>query len=597
MSGCDEPQKCLGSGRGVRVTEMMGPGPLQRTPARYEDPTVEVPLSPAMLRSVCGSEDLSQITSLEICVDTQENTLGNIGAYLPRLVELRLNNSTMASVRDLGSTLTHLQVLRLSRCCLHDLDGIIPFTHLKELYMAYNSVSDLSQLSMLDHLQVLDVEGNDVEDLVQVQNLAFCSQLHTLSLQGNPVCVRPHPTASQGSEYSYRVAVRELVPQLRYLDDVRVEEAGPGSISSTMGEEWAVVRDAIRDRNSTQSAAQDGVSRPMTSPSSRPMTSPSSRPMTSPSSRPMTSPSSRPMTSPCSRTNPRAVSAPGSRPGSAGSDPAEEDDAGASSLTHGAGNILFCGNPVLALRARREKLRPAPTAPCGPPARLPLHVPEHTHDPEEPGPGERSNVLADLRAWRGQHAKRLQLIEKERRPEVLKVDHSDEDYEDEDDEDDDLGVSKRDESSEECEAKPASPDSSFVSLSPDSAPTEALASPDRARLLAPLPTPPPPTIMGPSPVAPATRRPSGLQTQRRRLLPARGGTLGVSEDRRQQEEPLVGAGTPRTDPGLCAPRTPEQGSRPLDGPGITRPRTANAALPKHLQRYTLQPTRGRSHLD
>ena len=63
--------------------------------------------------------------------------------------------------------------------------------------MAYNSVSDLSQLSMLDQLQVLDMEGNEVEDLVQVHNLAFCSLLHTLSLQGNPVCVRPHPTTSQ----------------------------------------------------------------------------------------------------------------------------------------------------------------------------------------------------------------------------------------------------------------------------------------------------------------------------------------------------------------------------------------------------------------
>ena len=70
----------------------------------------------------------------------------------------------------------------------------------QELHLAYNSVSDLSQLSMLDQLQVLDVEGNDVDDLVQVQNLAFCSRLHSLSLQGNPVCVQPHPTASQVPE-------------------------------------------------------------------------------------------------------------------------------------------------------------------------------------------------------------------------------------------------------------------------------------------------------------------------------------------------------------------------------------------------------------
>lgn len=28
---------------------------------------------------LCGTQDLSNVTSLEICVDTQENTLGNFG--------------------------------------------------------------------------------------------------------------------------------------------------------------------------------------------------------------------------------------------------------------------------------------------------------------------------------------------------------------------------------------------------------------------------------------------------------------------------------------------------------------------------------------
>ena len=107
---------------------------------------------------------------------------------------------------------------------------------------------------------------------------------------------------------------------------------------------------------------------------------------------------------------------------------------------------------------------------------------------------------------------------------------------------------------------------------------------DRPRLHAPLttpsstsPPPPPPPTMGPSPVAPATRRPSGLRTQRRRLLPATsGGTRGVSEDRRQQEEPLVGAGTPGTEPGRSAPRAPEQGG-PTGPPGPLRPLMAPGA--------------------
>lgn len=67
----------------------------------------------------------------------------------------------------------------------------------QELYLAYNSVSQLSQVGMLENLQLLDLEGNDVADLVQVQYLALCAKLQTLILEGNPVCVRPNPTAAQ----------------------------------------------------------------------------------------------------------------------------------------------------------------------------------------------------------------------------------------------------------------------------------------------------------------------------------------------------------------------------------------------------------------
>lgn len=52
--------------------------------------------------------------------------------------------------------------------------------------------------------------------------------------------------------------MRELVPQLRYLDDLRVEEDGLSS-HSTMGEDWAILRDCIRDGSSSQAAAEYGV--------------------------------------------------------------------------------------------------------------------------------------------------------------------------------------------------------------------------------------------------------------------------------------------------------------------------------------------------
>uniref|UniRef100_A0A673BN49 U2A'/phosphoprotein 32 family A C-terminal domain-containing protein n=1 Tax=Sphaeramia orbicularis TaxID=375764 RepID=A0A673BN49_9TELE len=307
-------------------------------------------------------------------------------------------------LRDLGTTLSHLQVLSVSQCCLQDLDGISTLSSLRELYAAYNSVSDLSQISMLENLQLLDLEGNNVSDLVQVQYLGLCSKLHTLTLEGNPVSVHPNPSAPQTADYSYRAAVRELVPQLRYLDNTRVEEDGLSS-STTKGEDWAILRNSIIDCNSFQIATEDR-----------------------------------------------------------------------------AGKILFCGNPVQAIRARREKLRTAPTMSTFTPRDLPIHVPEHTYDLEEPDVGERCDVFAELRAWRDQHSKCLQAIEMEKCPQVLTIHHDDveeeedseqDDNEQEDEDEKSSDGMRADSSDEEHEEEKhsnsrhtASPDSSFHSLSP-----------------------------------------------------------------------------------------------------------------------------------
>lgn len=64
---------------------------------------------------------------------------------------------------------------------------------------------------------------------------------------------------SQISDYSYRAAVRELIPQLRYLDDVQVEEEGRHCSSCTKGDDWAVLRHSIRDPNLPRADMDEGV--------------------------------------------------------------------------------------------------------------------------------------------------------------------------------------------------------------------------------------------------------------------------------------------------------------------------------------------------
>ncbi|NWH73030.1 LRC56 protein, partial [Piaya cayana] len=167
-----------------------------------------------------GADDLQQVKVLEMRVDTRENSLGNFGVYVPNLRELKLNNSLLVSVRDLGTTLSHLHVLWMACCGLSDLDGISACGSLRELYIAYNNISDLSQLTWLDHLEVLDLEGNNIEDINQMQYLRLCYKLNHLTVEGNPICLKPNAKSAEEPHYNYRAEIKNLIPHLEYLDKI-----------------------------------------------------------------------------------------------------------------------------------------------------------------------------------------------------------------------------------------------------------------------------------------------------------------------------------------------------------------------------------------
>jgi Leucine-rich repeat (LRR) protein len=88
-------------------------------------------------------------------VDTSEQSVETLGVMVPNLQQLKLNNSTLKSFRDLGTSLRNLQCLWLSRSGIVDLDGIGALLALKELYVSFNDISDLTPLAMHDELQVL----------------------------------------------------------------------------------------------------------------------------------------------------------------------------------------------------------------------------------------------------------------------------------------------------------------------------------------------------------------------------------------------------------------------------------------------------------
>ncbi|CAE6953630.1 Lrrc56 [Symbiodinium sp. CCMP2592] len=185
-------------------------------PSRSPSPEEEIPddaseLSEDFLRRLCQGADLEDVEALEIRVDSTRQSLQLLGQCFPNLKRLRLSESSILCVRELGSHLAKLQVLWLGRCGLQDLDGLTLLEGLRELYLPFNDVVDVALPKWLDHLQVLDLEGNAVEDPDDLAELAKCYALRDLTIRGNPVTFLPG--------FSRRTFFDQM-PSLEFLDDL-----------------------------------------------------------------------------------------------------------------------------------------------------------------------------------------------------------------------------------------------------------------------------------------------------------------------------------------------------------------------------------------
>lgn len=161
-----------------------------------------------------GEHDFTTLASLEAKVDTREFTLTFLGDTFPNIRKLRLNNSIIPSVRDIGCTLVNLRFLSLARCNISSLDGIATLSqNLEELYLAFNQITDVIDLMGMNKLKIIDLEDNKIEQLNSIEILTFCEGLRALTLQGNPAA----------EELDYRQKVATILPQLVYLDEKRLK--------------------------------------------------------------------------------------------------------------------------------------------------------------------------------------------------------------------------------------------------------------------------------------------------------------------------------------------------------------------------------------
>ncbi|XP_019470985.1 leucine-rich repeat-containing protein 56 [Meleagris gallopavo] len=370
----------------VRVTDLSWRGNLNPSPLIKDDEELLMDeyLSPRKLKALTGMDDLQQVKALEMRVDTRESSLGNFGAYLPNLRELKLNNSLLVSVRDLGTTLSHLHVLWMVCCGLLDLDGISACSSLKELYIAYNKISDLCPLSFLDHLEVLDLEGNNIEDINQMQYLGLCCKLRSLTAQGNLICLKPNAESAEELDYNYRAEVKKLIPHLEYLDGIPASQTAVPP-SNKMNEDWLIIKESIKEGGLPRDISWLGPCAMARQPGSSPRLPTTSRPGTAQWSASAGS---------CSNSHLLYNSSPLL-------DPTISEDLfldDSSDLTHGLSQVI-CGNPIKALRARRLKL--------GPPAASSLKLCslkiENPDISVEGGDVSQEDVFSVPSVWREQH--------------------------------------------------------------------------------------------------------------------------------------------------------------------------------------------------
>eukprot|EP00939_MAST-03C_sp_MAST-3C-sp1_P000872 g872.t1 len=203
----------------------------------YEESSFQSVVSASALKLASGRSDLTEIRSLDLQVNTTDESLQILGDLVPNLESLKLNGSIIPSCRDLGTRLHCLRVLWLSRCGLDALDGIGALASLQELYVSFNDIQDLTPLAFHEQLQILDLDSNAVESLKQVEQLATCSKIRTLTLESNSVALVE----------DYRRVVHTLVPQIEVLDDVRITAIDDRSIEESKLNELVASWDAFEE--------------------------------------------------------------------------------------------------------------------------------------------------------------------------------------------------------------------------------------------------------------------------------------------------------------------------------------------------------------
>lgn len=162
-----------------------------------------------------GKKKLKNVKSFKAKADTSDMSLSYLGDFLPALQTLKLDYSTIGSLRDLSTPLPNLKVLSLTHCNLSSIDGIATISSsIQELYLSFNLIDDVSPLIGFNSLKILDLESNLIVNVEDASLLKCCRGLRDLTLRGTGAAENPE----------YRTMIKSLIPKLQILDGIKFGE-------------------------------------------------------------------------------------------------------------------------------------------------------------------------------------------------------------------------------------------------------------------------------------------------------------------------------------------------------------------------------------
>ena len=149
--------------------------------------------------------EIQNLSKLNIKINGSYGLLNQFGQRLSNLKFLKLNDSFIQRIDDLGSNFKNLKILQINNCKLKDLSGIICFQELEILEAKNNEISDLIELEMCTSLTKINLENNLIEDEQNIYFLSSFDNLDYINLSGNPI-------------KNYQNKLKELLPNLKEID-------------------------------------------------------------------------------------------------------------------------------------------------------------------------------------------------------------------------------------------------------------------------------------------------------------------------------------------------------------------------------------------